>query len=148
MGRSIHMVLQKKNEDNCWETVLSDLNPGRDHEFYAFLTGDSWREDKGVATEGLPEGFSMSTLEFMHGNTFMGSYGHSHVSLDRFVGEKLDEIDPMRKYTVEKTPTGMIIDFVEEDEYDPMAGVRAMQYALGFLFQCELEDYRLVFGYN
>lgn len=85
------MVMQKRvNTDSNWETVLTDVFPGRDYVFFGWLAGVR-------CNIGEPVGTPINEFELMfavpdHSEFWMGDHDFGCITLDEFLTAKIPKV--------------------------------------------------------
>ena len=173
MGADLHCVLQKRNKDNHWETILYNAFPGRCYALFDYLSGVRG-PSTGIAHTGLPDDFEVTIkeetlsglgkVEFTYHNDFwMGEHSFGHCTLEEFCESPLpyEKRKLSDKYSVEKCDDQLVIQFydLDYDEIDSLIFIRqGLSYLFGDAFAYTNSDgeeirtgtseYRLVFGYD
>lgn len=164
MGCDIHAFLQKKNVDTGkWETVETDLFPGRDYTLFGFLSGV--RKDLGdygsICTPGLPEDFEVDTTSGVveHKGVWVGEHSFGYVDLETFCNAPLPNTRFGDNYLVEETPQGYSVSFVDPTSADEYYHIRCLRTAFLMMYGEHYDNslyqittsvrlYRIIVGYD
>lgn len=146
MGCDIHAVLQRKQKDNTWITIATDLF-GRDYRLFGYLSGVRHIGGEAIAHEGFPDDFETNRINgsLRHGKFCMGEHSYGHCTLEEFCAYEIKQEEPADSYFIKKEGNTISITFNPPDDED--FGVKALQAGFRNLF-FDLENYRLVFGYD
>ncbi len=86
MGCDFHCVLQAKKGD-LWETLIYDIFPGRNYEFFNWLAGVRG-QDEGIGNKDFPDDFKCkidSDGIRYHNGIYIGEHSFGHVYADVFM---------------------------------------------------------------
>lgn len=139
MGTDIHMILQRKvelkDDTDYWETVLRDIFPQRNYEFFSWLAGvrSNTHRFEGIGNQGLPTDISLGNQQ-EDGSLVHYEGGPANFWFERFyIGEhSYGWIDALEFVGKSKIP----------DE------LKCYQQALELLLEYNLDEYRLVYGFD
>ncbi len=122
MGCDVHCVLQKKNEHGRYVTVLTDVFPARNYEFFSFLSGVRGY-GPGIAHERFPDDFCVleDTLDHTPDGTlegyWMGDHSYGWISVKEFCEARAPKSESCIDISAAQFGLKMFLDPYNEDTY-------------------------------
>jgi hypothetical protein len=166
VGCDIHAILQRKDKDGVWNTVLTNVIPNRDYQLFSILSGVRGDSDLGPIASRLDPFNDTSFVGYNTGHLnsiiyndelyCMGEHSFGYITMEE-LGSHVKEIPQLvdNPKTYKEAANNFVAQMerlrneeLELYEDSDQKRINDLYQAFQILLGYDIDNYRLVFGYD